>query len=199
MSAKGASFSLFVGLELEDHGDNVYSFSGTPVDCVSFALSSYGKKFDLVVSGCNNGLNVSFDTMYSGTIGACLEAMTRKVPAIAFSCDGNFDLVDNNFDIVIDYIKKNNLLNSEYFISVNYPITGQIKGISLSKLFYRKNTAFYTQKDGKYYADRLDPIEECGEDTELFQIAHGYISLTPISKTYFSNSIYNELIKTLKN
>ena len=56
-------------------------------------------KFDLVVSGCNNGYNLSFDAVYSGTLGACFQAMVQDIPTFAFSTDVN------NFDIVKKYGK----------------------------------------------------------------------------------------------
>ena len=63
-----------------------WSVSGTPVDCVKVALRyMMEEKPDLVLSGVNNGYNVGFDTAYSGTVGAALEAVRIGVPAIALS------------------------------------------------------------------------------------------------------------------
>jgi 5'-nucleotidase len=39
----------------------------------------------LVISGINNGANMGDDTIYSGTVGAAMEAYLMGIPAIAFS------------------------------------------------------------------------------------------------------------------
>jgi 5'/3'-nucleotidase SurE len=44
-----------------------------------------GYRPDLVVSGINNGANMGDDTIYSGTVGAAMEAYLFGIPAIAFS------------------------------------------------------------------------------------------------------------------
>ena len=92
-SAGSASVTLDRPIQLVKVEENIFKCSGTPVDCVSLGLCVLNMDFDIVVSGCNNGLNISYDTMYSGTIGACLEAMIFQKPAIAFSSN-NMDVVD---------------------------------------------------------------------------------------------------------
>ena len=63
-----------------------WSISGTPVDCAKVALRyMMEEKPDLVLSGVNNGYNVGFDTAYSGTVGAAMEAARNGIPAIALS------------------------------------------------------------------------------------------------------------------
>ena len=75
MSAKSCSLTLKSSLEFKEFDKNKYYLSGFPADCVSFAFWYFKDiKFDLVVSGCNDGPNISYDTLYSGTIGACLQA-----------------------------------------------------------------------------------------------------------------------------
>ncbi len=60
--------------------------TGTPADCVHIALKGLlDYRPDLVVSGINNGANMGDDTIYSGTVGAAMEAYLFGIPAIAFS------------------------------------------------------------------------------------------------------------------
>ncbi|MEG1565671.1 MAG: 5'/3'-nucleotidase SurE [Bacilli bacterium] len=193
MSGQGAAITLNKGLTLTKYDDSTYSLNGTPVDCVSFALSTFTTKFDLVVSGCNDGENVSFDTMYSGTIGASLEAIKFNVPSIACSSKGNFSLVESYFDEVYNLIIKNKLLSNEYFISVNFP-EDKVTDIKLSKLFFRESRGYYVKRsDGLYYATRSAYDKYSDDETDCYQVNNGIISLTPISKTYFSEKIYNEI------
>ena len=63
-----------------------YSLSGTPVDCVKFALDKIlTRKPDLVVSGINHGANSSINVIYSGTMSAAVEAGVEGLQAIGFS------------------------------------------------------------------------------------------------------------------
>ena len=67
-------------------GVTAYSVWGTPADCVKVALGCLmTEKPDIVFSGINAGYNVGRDILYSGTIGAAMEALCWGVPAIAFS------------------------------------------------------------------------------------------------------------------
>ena len=77
-------------------GDDVLSFSctGTPVDCVKLAKNhllangTIDKLPDMVLSGMNHGSNSSISVIYSGTMGAAMEAAIEGIPAIGFSlCD----------------------------------------------------------------------------------------------------------------
>ena len=57
-----------------------YSLSGTPVDCVKFALDKIlTRKPDIVVSGINHGANSSINVIYSGTMSAAVEAVVVGV------------------------------------------------------------------------------------------------------------------------
>lgn len=70
-----------------------WSLGGTPADCVKIALDHLlDFKPDYIFSGVNDGWNAGFDIAYSGTIGACFEAVMNGIPAIAFSAKGRGDL-----------------------------------------------------------------------------------------------------------
>jgi 5'-nucleotidase len=63
-----------------------WSLGGAPADCVKVALAQVLDFMpDYVFSGVNDGWNVGYDIAYSGTIGACYEAVMNGIPAIAFS------------------------------------------------------------------------------------------------------------------
>ena len=67
----------------------MYSCSGTPVDCVKLAVNKIlkGNKPDLCVSGINHGLNNSINILYSGTMSAAVEGGIEGIPSIGFSLD----------------------------------------------------------------------------------------------------------------
>ena len=185
MSAKSVSIIIGKAVEVEKVKPNVFAMDGTPADCVAFGLSSLDKKFDLVVSGCNHGLNVSYDTMYSGTIGACLQALTYRVPAIAVSCEHNFEIVEKHLDEVMNYIENMKMLSTEYLLNINFPVGKEAKEIKETHIFYRPETTFYVKdEEGKYKALREIHDDECLDlKSDVYAVYHDAISITKIKKT----------------
>lgn len=86
-SGAGQSISLHTPLRVYQHANRRYAVSGTPADCVLFALAEWFGETppDLVLSGVNCGANISDSVQYSGTVGAVLTAEHMGVPAIALS------------------------------------------------------------------------------------------------------------------
>lgn len=66
-------------------GERIYTHTGTPADSVKFFLKFVTRQVDLVVSGVNGGFNLGRDIVYSGTVGAALEANMHGIPSIALS------------------------------------------------------------------------------------------------------------------
>ncbi|HAL18261.1 MAG TPA: 5'/3'-nucleotidase SurE [Spirochaetaceae bacterium] len=150
-SAKSHSIRISGNMELQKHEEMVYSIDGTPADTVVFYdTSDYFPDFkaDLVVSGINNGLNVSSDIIYSGTCAAAREASLRGHPAIALSCqvgkDGtvaDYELAIRfllaNLDTLCDALKRKGARN--FFLNINVPFGGsedRFEYASLSPLDY---------------------------------------------------------------
>jgi 5'-nucleotidase len=187
-------------LTLEKVSDNVFKCNGTPVDCVSLGLCVLNIDFDLVVSGCNHGWNISYDTMYSGTVGACQEAMMFFTPAIAFSAESHSDMseVDAYFDEVWKYIFANDLASKDHILNINFP-RGEVKGISLGSLYYRHDKNFFVNKDGQFFAYRhLQEDFSDNKESDCYQVEHGIISIVPLSNSYFDEEILKKLNKKIK-
>lgn len=72
-------------LKLQQLANDLYSLSGTPVDCVRFGLMELVPAADLVVAGINHGANLGGDVWVSGTVAAAREARLRGKSAIAVS------------------------------------------------------------------------------------------------------------------
>lgn len=86
-SGAGQSISLHDPLRVYRHGERHYAVSGTPADCVLYALAEWFGETppDLVLSGINAGGNIGDSVQYSGTVGAVLSAEHLGIPAIALS------------------------------------------------------------------------------------------------------------------
>lgn len=199
MSAKSTSITIGRRLHMNKEGKNIFSCDGTPADCVSMAISLLDIKFDLVVSGCNNGLNISYDTIYSGTIGACLQALMYRIPAIAFSTPyDQFDLVESHFDEVFTYILDKNILSNKYLLNVNFPDGDHIKGIEFGELYYRNDDQIMKQ-DGDGYLAYRNMEEEFSKvpDSDCYQVTHNIVSIVPLGRTYFHPALLEEVKKKI--
>lgn len=183
----GMSVAIIYGrpVRIREVEHKVYAMEGTPADCVAFGLSSLGEKFDVVISGCNDGFNICMDSMYSGTVGAALQALTYRVPAIAMSCDEfAYDTIDAFVPEIMDYVIKHNLLSKNRLLNVNIPNVSHIKGIKITRPYFRKETTYYVPVDkDKYLAKRDIEDEKCtNKNTDAWAVYHGYVSISYLKK-----------------
>ena len=196
-SGNSAALSIGKPLHLEKVENNIYKLDGTPVDCVSVGLRAFNIEFDLVVSGCNHGWNISYDTIYSGTVGAALQALIGGVPSFAVSVNKDFFLVEKYFDLVYDFITKNKLVSKEYMLNINFP-DDEVKDIRLGKLYYRNDKFSLISAHGGLISWRELDANQGDEDSDCYQVNHGVVSIVPLSKSYFHNSLYLELINKIQ-
>jgi len=172
----------------------VYTTNGTPADCIKLAINVLfegdEKKIDLVVSGINHGSNASINTIYSGTMGACLVAAEHGIPAIGFSyCDHSDDIDLNEAEKYIPDITRH-LLEEEvpYGIcyNVNFPV-GAIEGIQWTRqcmAHWQKEMKAMQDEQGRTYYMLVGEFvnhEPDAEDTDEYALAHHRISICPTS------------------
>jgi 5'-nucleotidase len=168
-----------------------YTCSGTPVDCVKIAIYEVLKRRpDLIVSGINHGSNAATNVLYSGTMSAAVEGAIESIPSIGFSLL-DFD-ADANFDASMHYatiITKNVIkqgLQKGVCLNVNIP-KGKMDDIKGYKIC-RQGRAYWADQFDK----RQDPFggeyfwltgeyknTDKGEDTDLFALDSGYVSVVP--------------------
>ena len=76
-------------VESKLEGVSAHTVSGTPSDCVILADGSlFPERFDLLVSGINNGANLGLDVLDSGTFGGALRGYFHGIRSIAVSVAG---------------------------------------------------------------------------------------------------------------
>lgn len=183
-------------------GERRFAAEGSPADCVLAGLYEVMKdqRPDLVLSGVNRGNNSAENTLYSGTIGAAMEAALQGIPAIALSQyfgPDNANL-DNQFEAAaqhgVSVVKK--LLaqsfddNAPYsvFYNVNFPPVpaDAVKGIRVVAQGRRVSTNFsveaQTSPSGRRFlwARTGDQRAETAENTDANANLAGYISVTPM-------------------
>ncbi len=181
----GASSSITVhnGVNVYSHGNQIWSVDGTPSDCVKYALFGLKLDVDFVVSGVNNGFNLGIDTIYSGTIGAAMEALFHGYKAISLSTDFDyFDIVLKEIDDVLKYIIDYDLLSNECLLNVNFPSQNYTKsnGIMITDLAIRNFHIDFIEKENKMFSNRRFKPYEYLEGTDLWALKYGYTSITPL-------------------
>lgn len=173
-------------------GIESYECSGTPVDCVKLAKNVVLKDrtIDLCVSGVNHGSNASINIIYSGTLSAAMEASLEHIPSIGFS------LLDYNFDAdfepskpyireLIEYVLRNGMEEGS-LLNVNIPAlpASEIKGMRVCRQAdARWVEEFQEAKDPRgqhyYWLTGRFVNEDQAEDTDIWALENGYISVVP--------------------
>ncbi len=184
--------------------DKSIAIDGTPADCVSMGLEYFKNvKFDYVVSGTNEGLNISYDTIFSGTVGAVLVASSLGLKGLALSACFNEtpSQVYNKTIDALDFVFKNNLFEHAIILSINYPIKEYEKGLGF-KLghIYNSPTIDFVKFDGELVdSERLYSIKRgVLKDSDAYYTNSGYYSITPLSITYEDNKQSKILEKVLE-
>jgi len=183
MSGASVSRVFWTKVRVHKHSDDIYSVEGTPADAVSLALHGLNFRPDIVVSGINNGLNVGADTVYSGTVGACMEALKAKIPAIALSVDFNhFKQVKKDLSKVVSYILDNKLYSDKYLLNVNFIAKdfNKSKGIMITDLGFRPTQHYYVAEGDHFTTKRRFSEFNFEPETDLYAVNNGYISITPL-------------------
>lgn len=169
-----------------------YSLSGTPVDCVKFALDKIlTRKPDIVVSGINHGANSSINVIYSGTMSAAVEAGVEGLQAIGFS------LLDFSWDadfaqakeFIQDIVRKvlDHPLPKGVVLNVNIPkLSGkEIRGVRVCKQANAKWEESFDERinpHGKkyYWLTGYFNNMDISENADEVALAEGYISVVPV-------------------
>ena len=170
-----------------------YAVSGTPADCVKVALGYVmSEKPDIVFSGINAGYNCGYDILYSGTVGAALEALMAGIPAIAFSCEMNgiYDAVDENILSITKKLLDNPPATNELW-NVNFPgcRAGEVKGIiwdakTAPQVFYRDHYEKRVNPDGSFVLTAGGiPVTSAPDNTDIHYVLERYISVGRIKNT----------------
>ena len=199
MSAKSASITLGSWLKVDQIDDHTYAVHGTPTDSSSLALGGLNIDCDVVVSGCNNGPNLSYDVLLSGTVGACFGAMVYRKKTMAISAPyDDFSCLIEHFDEIWEFINKHNLLSEDYCLNINLP-RGEYKGIKIAKCYYRKDHYYFDKNGDSYYALRdTENHENMPSDADCRLVKEGYVAISPLSRVPFNEEQYQEVLKKVQ-
>ena len=171
--------------------DKAWSAGGTPADCTRLGFQlcrEEGIEIDMVLSGINMGANLGKDTIYSGTVGAAMEAAMTGIHAMAVSVDSHeashFDGACAIAMSAADRVM--NELPAAIVLSINTPDIPEeeLKGVRVTGLgprFYEDR--FVKTADG-YYKVEGEPIDPSAYDpmtVDVGAVNEGYAAVTPLS------------------
>ena len=200
-SGLGASISVISPIYLrriEEHdlnGAEVYTTNGTPADCIKLAREVLfaDRPIDLVVSGINHGNNASVNAMYSGTIGACLVAAEKGIPAIGWSINSHEMDVDLHWlqpflVEVTQHLYEEGIAKRTCF-NINAPV-GEIEGIRWTRQCVGHWANELVERDeplpegvlkGFKLAGTFVNEEPSATDTDIWAMEHQLLAITPLT------------------
>ncbi|WP_324755249.1 5'/3'-nucleotidase SurE [Roseovarius sp. Pro17] len=201
-SGVGHAISYTQPMMVSELTPRIFAVQGSPADCVLAGLYDImkGNPPDLVLSGVNRGNNAAENAVYSGTLGAAMEAALQGIPAIALSQfygPANRDLADtfdasraHGLDTVQRLLDKGVWTRDDYgiFYNVNFPpvAAGEVKGVRAARQGFRRDMGFgvepHVSPSGRRFlwvtgASQQQPTSP-GSDAAVN--LEGYISVTPM-------------------
>ena len=184
---------------------SAYSLTGTPCDCVKFALNVLMAEDlpDVILCGINDDYNLGTDIVYSATVNAALEGALHSLPSFAFSLNG---ACIDDFTYPAEFVKKNltALLSLKRADSVCYSINfpsndpSKIQGVRSARLGIRRFSDRYELRknsDGSGYLLLGEPIPlDNAPDSDVELVKNGYITISPVAMQDTALSFLDEAL-----
>lgn len=197
-----------------------YATEGSPADCVLAALSDIMAENppDLVLSGVNRGNNSGENAMYSGTIGAAMEAALQGLPAIALSqymgvetavLADPFEAARKHGATVVRRLLDHGDWTSDadfrLFYNLNFPpvAAGAVRGLRVAPQGRRRGVNFgvvpYTAPNGRRFmwVAGGSQTAEAREGSDVAVNLQGYVSVTPMRADLTCHASLAELTQAL--
>ena len=198
------SLTLDQPLRVVTAANGFYSVNGTPTDCVHLAVTGLLKEMpDMVVSGINEGSNLSDDVLYSGTVAAATEGRFLGLPAIAISLAGarceHYDTAAQVAKMLVEHLRKQPL-TYDTVLNVNVPDMpfSELKGIQVTRLGTRhiaEPTIKSEDPRGRkiYWVGPPGLEQDAGPGTDFYAVNSGYVSITPLHFDLTHYKVIDEL------
>lgn len=191
-SGASNSLTLDAPLRVEQVSERVFYVNGTPSDCVHVAITGLlEQEPDMVISGINHGANLGDDVLYSGTVAAAMEGRFLGLPALAVSLIAE---EGQHFDTAAAVARRlvermiSDPLPPETILNVNVPDRplAQVQGSEVTRLGFRhKSEPVVRARDPKnrpiYWVGPAGSGQDAGPGTDFHAVAHGRVSVTPIT------------------
>lgn len=147
----------------ENHNEGqMFSCSGTPVDCVKIGVKAImNGQPEVIISGINAGLNTGRNILYSGTVAAALEGAYLGLKSIAVSVD---TLTTPDFYAASGHFK--------FFLRnvIEYPdIPGVVLNLNYPSRVSKDSPMVLTEMGRSVYDEAIIPVHS-GSDQKKFLI-----------------------------
>lgn len=181
-----------------------YGVSGTPADCVKFAVDVILKrKPDIIVSGINQGPNEGCSVHYSGTVAGAREGALMGIPSIAASLDSfekaEFEYAAKCIGRVLKFITKNDIPQGT-FLNLNVPCVpkDQIKGIRFTTQCLEPIHGIFKKcKDPNlkdyYWLTGKMAIRNKDHTIDTYALNQKYVTVTPIQCDSTDHQFYDNV------
>lgn len=189
----------------ESENLEVYSCSGTPVDCIKLAIFKLlPTKPDIIISGINHGSNASINVIYSGTMSAAVEGSLEGVPSVGFSLlDHGIDADFTASKIYARQITQKVLekgLPKGVCLNVNIPklhpdeimgakVCRQAEGNWVEEFEARTDP---TGKEYFWLTGKFVNFDE-GTDTDIWALENNYVSVVPVQHDLTAHNALQEI------
>ena len=184
-----------------DASFEAYSMSGTPADCVKFALGHFAAhgltttegagpgqngpgNFDVCFSGVNLGENSGVSSLYSGTVAGAREAALWGVPGIALSLRGTTpNMLETAKEFAVKVVKERlfERIPVGVFWNVNFPkaTAETFKGFKATRMALGMFTDHYSHEGNMWQLDGDKLWDEQPKDSDDYLLNQGYATITP--------------------
>jgi 5'-nucleotidase len=197
VSAVGHGITLSSPLRVHEarrNGDFYgYAVNGTPADCVKIAVQELlDTRPDMVISGINAGANVGVNVLYSGTVSAATEGAFLGLRAAAVSLDErvepDFSAAASLMPGIVAFMESIGDWPGGVALNINIPAlpASALAGIvAVRQATLRFKDRYEKRKDprGRDYYWLAGEEVFCGEgaeDTDVYALKRGMVTLTPI-------------------
>lgn len=196
-SGMSRALTLSHPIRVREDGPKHFAVSGTPTDAVLLGVLELvgGQKPDLLLSGVNNGQNISEDVSLSGTVAGAMQGMQLGIPSIALSQSRGFrgrdDIPWETAETFAPGIIKSLLPQgwpSDVIININFPDAApeDVTRIEATRLGRRDERMAHVEKRtdlrgySYYWVGYHGVKSNPPEGTDLRAIYEGRISVTPL-------------------
>ena len=209
-SGASNSLSLVNPLRTTVAENGFIAVNGTPTDCVHLAVTGLLKEMpDMVVSGINEGSNLSDDVLYSGTVAGAMEGRFLGVASIAISLAGpkcqHYETAGEIAKQMVVRLR-NDPLPQHTILNVNVPDLplNEVRGIQVTRLGTRhiaEPTIKTIDPRGRriYWIGQPGPEEDAGPGTDFYAVNSGYVSITPLHLDLTHYEVFEQLSGWVKS
>jgi 5'-nucleotidase len=162
-------------------GYEAYRVNGTPADCVALGAHLWDK-VDLVLSGCNLGLNLGNSIWHSGTLAAAKQAALLGIRGIAVSAPSGIE----DFAALKPWMHRvlDTLIPASEQLLTNVNLPREPRGLIWTRVSVRQyDGVIVPTKDPlgrELYWFSIKPMEAAEEGTDRWAVEQHWVSLTPL-------------------